>query len=196
MGAYGSSSRLHELATLGSFTISRRWRYDWASIEASLGVRLPEEYKEFVQAFPPGGFGELVVLHPARRAGFVGLPDEIHGFAERYGGPLEVELPSVRQAVPFGFYPEPGGLIPWADFNADAALFWLPDSGDPDTWPVVAYTDTPAYEYVDGTTLEALLRVLRGEAGRTVFPEELFVQSHAYCVTPADAVELGDPIDE
>src|SRR5262245_60659064 len=69
------------------------------------------------------------------------------------------------------FYPQPGGLIPWAEFDADAALCWLPDTDNPDRWPVVACASTGEYEDVPGSTLEALVAALRGDAGRSVFPD-------------------------
>jgi hypothetical protein len=188
---------LLELANIGSFRLgAERWRYDWAAIEGELGVRLPGEYKELVQAFPPGAFGELIVFHPARRSGFTGLPDQISGFATMFSGSLSVAPSDIRDSFPFGFYPESGGLIPWAAFNVAAVLCWLPNSEDPDAWPVLAYADDGIYESIDGTTLEALVRVLRGEAGERAFPEALFVETKRYITAVPATVELGMQFNE
>jgi hypothetical protein len=85
-------------------------------------------------------------------------------------------------------YPRPGGLIPWADYNGDYFLCWLPNNDDPDRWPVVAYdsegVEGSNSEVVEGTTLQALIRVIRGDAARSIFGEqfytypERFMQAH------------------
>jgi len=53
-------------------------------------------------------------------------------------------------------------------------LFWLPNTDDPDLWSVVACSSTGRYEEVPGSMLEALIAVVRGDAGREAFPEALY----------------------
>lgn len=168
-------ARLARLASLTSFTLAERRRYDWQSIEADLGIPLPIEYKEYVSYFPSGmfgGIGEIGIMHPAERGGFTGLSDQIRLSAEMFGGFSRLYSADPR----YRFYPEPGGLVPWADYESTAALCWLTGSDDPDQWPVIACNDINDYESVEGSTIEALIRVLRMEAGRAVFPETMYAR--------------------
>ncbi len=153
-----------ELARLSSYALVKRWSYDWAPIEADLGFRFPSEYKEYVSYFPPGSHGGVIdPVHPGLREGGLTLPGRIRLLAELFRD----EATSASGSMPF--YPDPGGLIPWADHQGNSALCWLPDGEDPDAWPVYAVNDANAHELLPGSTIEALIAVLRSEAGRSVF---------------------------
>jgi len=90
-------------------------------------------------------------------------------------------------------YPEPGGLIPWAHYEADYYLCWQSEDEDPDRWPVVAFDSNgdegSNSEIVEGSTLQALIRVIRGDAGRSIFPRQFYT----YPVTFFRALPENDP---
>lgn len=159
---------LAELAAIGSFTIAGRTQRDWTAIESALGTRLPSQYKAYAESFPGGQFRRLQVFHPEGSD-----QPRPHGLVEEVGW----TAPSLRPTsptAPYQMHPEPGGLIPWAGYEGDYFLCWLPKGEDPDSWPIIAYEDEDHNEAVEGSTLQALIRVIRGYAGRRVFPEEFW----------------------
>ena len=89
---------------------------------------------------------------------------------------------ATRSPTPVSFksYAEPGGLIPWADYEGDQFLCWLADGDDPDRWPVVDYLSRDRHERIEGSTLEALIRVMLGDAGRSVFSPDLYEEDLEY----------------
>jgi len=186
--------RVLELAGLCSYPLVKRWRYDWAPIETELGLALPSEYKDYVSYFPPGVFGGVITPeHPGLRGGPARFVERIRLLADLFRGwPNE-------QRPPMPGYPEQGGLIPWADFEGDSALCWLSEGDDPDLWPVFAANDENRYERLPGTTIEALIAVLRGDAGRSVFPATFYERlgrdgepfHFNYDQGPSPDVELG-----
>lgn len=163
---------LAELAALGSFTLGEEAHYDWAAIEGDLGVPFPAEFKAYVRSFPAGGFRRLEILHPelSTRPSQFGLVEAVR----EYSGSLKTWARTFDDPGPYDFYPEPGGLIPWADYEADYFLCWLPNSDDPDRWPIIAYADPEQHEALEGSTLQVLIRVVRGDVARTFFPEDFY----------------------
>jgi len=147
----------------------------WPEIELAAGLAFPDEYKAYIDTFPPGVMrGSLLVYHPRLKGGtgtFVEkwlianaefLKSHAKSLTTRSGPPLE---------FPYDFYPASGGLLPWADSDGYAFLCWLTSHQDPNMWPVVLCNVDLGYEVVGGSTLTALTRVIRLEVGESVAPD-------------------------
>jgi hypothetical protein len=185
-----------ELARLSSYPLTRRWQYDWHDFETELGFTFPSEYKEYVSYFPPGLHGGVFTAeHPANREGAMSFVEHFKLGAEVYA----VALQGAHGAMPI--YPAAGGLVPWIQYESTAALAWLPEGDDPDQWPLYAVSDENRYERLPGSTVEALIAVLRGEAGRSALPGTFYesleffgnpfsFQTHK---DPTPDVELPEP---
>ncbi|MFD0558685.1 hypothetical protein FB566_4638 [Stackebrandtia endophytica] len=66
---------------------------------------------------------------------------------------------------PYEFWPEPGGLVPWADVNGDLLFCWRTVGDDPDAWPVVvADNGVSEWSEFDGTASACLVELLQGTA--------------------------------
>ncbi|WP_112270102.1 SMI1/KNR4 family protein [Lentzea terrae] len=109
--------------------------YDWAAVESSIGLTLPNDYKALVEIFPEGTFQGFVELI---RPGAVNSPPT------EYLGYYEYRLEDMRAwrqdepgRFPYPIFPEPGGLLPWGVSHRDGLLFWLTEGDDPDKWPIV-----------------------------------------------------------
>ncbi|MGO1056939.1 SMI1/KNR4 family protein [Crossiella sp. CA198] len=111
---------------------------DWQTVEDALGVRLPGDYKMFMERFSSGLF-----------RGLVGLDNPIEGEWAWDGFRWDFfdTLDRARawrdhdpEVLPHPIFPEPGGVIPWGGTNANHRFFWLPLSDDPDEWIVVFST--------------------------------------------------------
>lgn len=102
----------------------------WEPVEAWLGTKLPQDYKDLVRLYGRGRFLEFL---------YVNLP----GSPERRGS-LEGELGLAREMVNYGVpvpyptWPEPGGLLNFGLTDFNDRLFWL-RRGDPSDWRIVVW---------------------------------------------------------
>ena len=162
---------IHELVELAGVSIDGRAEYDWAEIERTVGLRLPEDYKLFSESFPGGWF---------RRFVRVGKPDHPDGASQQLDGFAMSQLETLRAwraeghgEFPYPLYPEPGGLLPWGAVRAGGYGFWLTDPSDaPEGWPVVtASQQCDHWARFDGTLCEFLIEVAAGRYDASRFTE-------------------------
>jgi hypothetical protein len=126
---------------------------DWAPVHARLGLTLPADYREFIDTYGPGTFGDIRIAAP-------GAPREWGLFAL-----LERKYDQVRD-LPRGewdppYYPEPGGTICWGETTGGHTCGWAPVRSDPDQWTVVAVAPSPAlnaYGFVADVSFTTMLR--------------------------------------
>jgi hypothetical protein len=112
----------------------------WRQVEEALGTALPSDYKEFVSQFGSGYIDRFLwILSPFERwdsRNLVWQLDEQRDIGRILRESLGYDM------LPFGFYPQPGGLLPWAGTDDGDVLYWATKPADPDRWPVVlAYRD-------------------------------------------------------
>jgi hypothetical protein len=108
---------------LGRFR-TERFLVDWIGVEEAAGLRLPSDYKAYVEAYGPSDIGELRIVVPTART-MIPDPHILQGL-------YDAELAH-------GFWPAPGGLLLWGYTGNVSRLFWDTSAGDdPDRWPVVA----------------------------------------------------------
>ena len=106
---------------------------EWRRVEASLGIRLPADFKALFERYGSGMFVDFIMpCTPfGSRASLVqrarDLLDEM--------GPARDNWPDL---FPYPFYPEPGGLLEWAGTDIGDRLCWVTE-GPPDTWRVVVW---------------------------------------------------------
>ncbi|GII33850.1 SMI1/KNR4 family protein [Planotetraspora mira] len=128
--------RVEELeATLPSMT---QWRaparrsVDWAALEADLGTALPSDYRSLAEAYPPlvvDDFLFVSVPRPGAEASWAS--------GRRYSSEILQDLYEIGDTEDYVPYPEPGGLLCWAESNEGDVFYWKMNSPDPDAWPVV-----------------------------------------------------------
>lgn len=131
--------RLEELeAVLPSMT---RWRVpggrsvDWAALEADLGTALPSDFRSLAEAYPilvVDDFLSVSVPRPGAEASWASESREDEVLQDLY------EMGDTEGYVPF---PQPGGLISWAQSNSGDSFYWRTSPADPDAWPVVVRGD-------------------------------------------------------
>lgn len=135
----GSSSRIKpvdEFATLydllgpGSAGITPT---DWESVESRLGLRLPSDYKKFVDNYGPGTFCDVVIAAPD-------APEAVDLFRlldRKYQQVRDLD----RNAFDVPVYPEPDGMIAWGETRDGWTCLWAPHPpDDPDAWGIVVAT--------------------------------------------------------
>jgi hypothetical protein len=108
---------------------------DWAATEAALGTALPEDYKEIVDLFGPGGFDEYLDLIVPGGSG-----TDLVRFSE-----IDAAH-SVSLWAPYPVYPARNGLLRWGTSEYELDLVWQTGAADPADWPVLV-REAPGEEW-------------------------------------------------
>lgn len=151
--------RIEELeAVLPSMT---RWRVpggrgvDWAALEAELGTALPSDFRSLAEAYPVlviDDFLSVSVPVPGTEASWAAEAREDEILQDLY------EIGDTEDYVP---YPQPGGLISWAESNSGDAFYWRTSPANPDAWPVVVRGDNGDWSEFPLGAVEFLVGVYR-----------------------------------
>ncbi|MER7110124.1 hypothetical protein [Streptomyces sp. NPDC000229] len=167
--------RVEELeAALPSMT---RWRaaarrsVDWAALQGDLGTGLPSDYRSLAEAYPTLVIDDFLVVsipRPGAEASWVsGVRDSSETLRDLY------ETDDTQGRAP---YPEPGGLLCWAESNSGDGLYWRMSSLDPETWPVVVRGANGDWSEFPVGAVEFLVgvyrRVIRVPGMPQVFPSD------------------------
>lgn len=102
---------------------------DWDAVHARLGLVLPSDYREFIDAYGPGKFGEVKILSPGGRGEW-----DLFGLLERRHAQVQGAERDPRLDVPC--HPEAGGVVSWGVTDDGRTLAWAPADPDPDRWVV------------------------------------------------------------
>lgn len=127
---------------------------DFTAIEASLGTRLPADFKLLLQTYGSGSWTEFYwVMNPfdPRVSGFWFDPGHHEMGLWRELRRDDPEL------IPYPVWPDTGGLLIWGGNENGGRLFWLTE-GDPDRWPTLAMRDrTPEFDRFDQPCTDLLM---------------------------------------
>jgi cell wall assembly regulator SMI1 len=115
---------------------------DWTAVEAWLGLRLPDDYKQLADGHGPLDFGEYLWIHvPCVRRDRFDYGDWLRE-THRSARIAARQLPEDER--PFT-HPAPGGLLAWGSSRGGDVLFWDTSvSEDPNRWTVVVRHSHPA----------------------------------------------------
>ncbi|MCE7010233.1 SMI1/KNR4 family protein [Kibdelosporangium philippinense] len=121
------------IALVVGWTDSVSPAFDWATVEHDLGFQFPGDYKEFMARFPSGQFRNSIELYnPVQDVGSLA---EFKRHFERKLNALRV-VREGREDDMHPPFPEPDGVVPFADDAEGGTLFWVPRSPNPDEWSV------------------------------------------------------------
>jgi hypothetical protein len=144
----------------------------WDRSPGEIGLRFPGEYCDFIDYYGQISLnGELHIHGPAIKPPQPGASGGFPGFLYRatdpYGFPgflAQYRASGRHDVCPYPVYPEPGGLLNWANNSNGDHCFWLTEGDDPDLWPiVVVYRAGFEWERFNAGTAEFLLAVATGE---------------------------------
>lgn len=136
----------------------------WRASFDEIGFSFPQDYQCFVETYGSGSVcGDLAIVMPWRAGGPEGLP-EMEGFGlfmvrvekMSYLNRFHTDAP---ERWPYAFWPEHGGLLPWARNREYGYFFWLTGDADPDRWTCVAWDQREWRAYGCGMA-ELLLRAV------------------------------------
>ncbi|WP_019926137.1 SMI1/KNR4 family protein [Nocardia sp. BMG111209] len=136
----------------------------WDDIESACGVRLPSDYRDFIDNYGNGRIADLHVLYPVSRRSngqvrLTSLIDNAQGLIAD-----EVFHEDDEDGNPLVGYPAPGGLLQWGGSTGGDMFFWVTEGADPDGWTVLAHLHGPAiWTRYDGTMTDFLIGLVTGE---------------------------------
>lgn len=139
---------------------------DWAAFARQNGFEAPADYRLLVERYGVGGFGT-----GALPGGWLYLIDpfgteptlvEQSEWDRRNARGLQRHFP--EQSPGWPMWPEPGGLLPWAN-SADGDLIGWWTIGTPDAWGTRFFGRHDDFEEFSIGATEFILRLLRGELG-------------------------------
>ncbi|GLW54502.1 hypothetical protein [Kitasatospora phosalacinea] len=149
-----------ELAALTRWTRRRATATDWLPVERRLGLPVPASFKELAETFGPGEFSRYLLVHGP---GDERTPHSLARARAAWFSPAAADL--LHPYPPPG---EPGGPVPWGGTCHGDTFFWLPGAARPDTWPVLALSETADWHRFDLTVPEFVLEAIRPDG--TVAP--------------------------
>lgn len=162
---------VRSLARLAGVSMSTGRSYDWETIEGSLGIGLPSDYKLISDTFPDGWFRMFAaVRHPHSRVKFSDeyMDDIANVFQDlrRNGYFADVDFP-------FSMFPSTGGLLLAGSLRSPGYLFWRTSSGNPDEWPLVLADEGYAHwESYAGSLCDFLTDVALGQFDASRFKDD------------------------
>ncbi|WP_309090647.1 SMI1/KNR4 family protein [Phenylobacterium sp.] len=141
----------------------------WEPVETFFGTGgLPADYKEFVLLYGSGYFMEFLGVSVPRAWNEnvrIATNAKIITRNFREHEPLD--------PYPYGFWPDPGGLLPFGTTDNGDELFWLTE-GAPDTWRVVVWDrGMQTFETFDCGLTDFLAGLATGTILPKAFPEDL-----------------------
>ncbi|MFI1050219.1 hypothetical protein ACH4U3_31370 [Streptomyces griseoruber] len=169
----------------------------WEQLAEQLGVRLPGEYTQVMEAYGCGTWSS-----------WLRFPAPLRTRAPRFTAYVEEVLEayeSLREGYaewyPLATFPAPGGFLPFADSIDGDHLGWLTEGEDPDAWPLVfwpRHADQGAP--LEQGLIDTLLAWQRGRLGGPGLcrPDEEddpveFARFDPWDDDAADAADTSDP---
>ncbi|GHI86570.1 Lsr2 family DNA-binding protein [Streptomyces xanthophaeus] len=162
---------------------------DWSTVEAELGVRLPEDYKQLAATYGPGLYSDYInVYHPRANTPWVNLTGPM---PSRIRGHLQRDYDQGTHPVPY----DPQHLFAIGVTSNGEYLFWITDPQDaPDSWRIaVNEARGPLWYTYDGTLTAFLASVLSGETSVPQFPKDLLDPPITFAPSTAPAIDYPEP---
>jgi hypothetical protein len=142
----------------------------WAAVEATLGTRLPADFRAFTELYGSGTVDDFLYL--------------FNPFATGQGGNLLAErdrvlagyrqtrarFPELLLLPPF---PDEGGVLPLGRTDNGDELYWVTE-GDPDSWPVTLLESRAALQELHPIPVTGFLAALAAnQLASRILPADL-----------------------
>ncbi|MFN2197103.1 MAG: SMI1/KNR4 family protein [Anaerolineales bacterium] len=112
----------------------------WNETEALLGVPLPADYKDLIDHYGTGSFGDLIMVYsPFTQIEVLNLFYALDTLQQADRQTQKLGDPSWTAVQPFAYYPALKGLLPWGCTRNLSQVFFWQVKGTPATWETVFY---------------------------------------------------------
>lgn len=172
-----------ELADFLGWKESARLELAWEEVWAELGFEFPTSHRDFLRVFPSGVMSEYIYIwSPAQSCRWL---EAYKWKLKSKGAYFKGVRPKLPEDYPHLFFPEPGGLIPWAEGD-EHTYFWRPvERQVADQWPIVFMDNTgDGWGEYQGTSAEFLLDLLTGALVSDILYTDWPESERSYVVAP------------
>ena len=158
----------------------------WATYEKQLAVKLPSDYKEFIENYGTGCISMFLwIFNPFSKNKNLDLIPQVKKISSQYQSQKE-EMG--EEACPYPVYPKSGGLIPFGITDNGDVFFWLSESKNPDQWPIVVNrVRSNDYETHEKKLTGFLAGIVQGKIKSKIFTPEFIDKDKLFL--PANKVE-------
>jgi hypothetical protein len=140
----------------------------WPSIESTIGVALPQDYKDYIETYGSGQIGRFLwPANPFSQNKWLTLQNQI---VVRLHSLKAIKEEWGEEECPYPLYPEVGGLLPWGYTSNGDTLFWL-TRGAPQAWSVVINEARGSeFEQFSDSMTGFLTKLITGELHSSIIP--------------------------
>lgn len=140
---------------------------EWPSVEVTIGISLPPDYKAFIESYGSGSIDRfLSIFNPFAKNPHLNLMDAIRTRLEGLRE-LQAEFEIERK---YSIFPDMNGLLPFGATDNGDVLYWK-TTGQPSSWPVVINdARSPEYEEFPIGMTEFLVAILSRKVSSSIFP--------------------------
>jgi SMI1-KNR4 cell-wall len=149
----------------------------WSDIEASLGVTLPEDYKQLINTYGKGWFAGWIHINSPLTKGW----DSLMSFSMMESVRDSIENVWAIKDTSFGKpFPEPGSLLTLGHDDGNSFFFYLTE-GEPNGWKIVNFNNrfVEGYQVILPYTVTELLsgwfegKIKQKIGGNQWYPEDI-----------------------
>lgn len=168
-----------ELISIVSPPPGHGWRgVDWTTVEQSLGLPLPQDYKDFIATYGPGTFDDFLhIFLPATDNDLLDLKSR----QQQDIGTLRVIHSEFPDEIPYRVT-DPAELLPVAiTGNGDIVYWHVTGPENPDSWTItINESRGPEWFRYSGELTSFLADMLSHRIRVTVFPDDYPVEHPEY----------------
>lgn len=138
----------------------------WQTFQNSIGLELPQDYKDFIQRYGTGCIDSFVwIFNPFSRNEHLNLKDQMTEILDTLRM-LKYDQPA------FPLFPERGGLLPCGATDNGDTIFWI-TSGEPAHWRIAVHESRgPQWENYAFSLTDFLAKILSKDIICPIFPED------------------------
>ncbi|VTS08194.1 Uncharacterized protein OS=Streptosporangium roseum (strain ATCC 12428 / DSM 43021 / JCM 3005 / NI 9100) GN=Sros_9077 PE=4 SV=1: SUKH_6 [Tuwongella immobilis] len=129
---------------------------DWSAVEASLGLTLPRDYKNFISHYGAGVIsGTILIGNPFVR------PVPARAFWENWVD-IYRDIAKYGTKISYDLYPDCPGLLPCGSYADVNIINWLTDTS-PDRWKLIYFSHSAGFFDLETISLaQFLVQLLTG----------------------------------
>jgi hypothetical protein len=163
------SNQLQQLAQLAGMTQGPAVQPDWNAVRSTLGFEVPSDYKELIDNFGAGAFNNYVqLLGPDERISVFNLNQQGLYWNEY----LQEEWEDAPEDTPSELQGRNFTILNWGTTEDGVQMFWIAETGTPpEQWQIAFHSVAgERWEFHQGSTIEVLLALVRGELPTSLVP--------------------------
>ena len=148
---------------------NKHTKEEWDKIELTLGIKLPTDYKMFINEYGVGSINDFLwILNPFTQNSNLNLIKKGKEIIEAY----DISKNKFPEYFVHEVFPRKGGLLPCAITDNGDEIYWL-TSNAVDEWHIIVYESRASeyYEYNMGL-IEFLYKILVKEIECLAFPDD------------------------